>query len=96
MHLTTGERYRRVRRKLRIVLGEGWFVRRDKQPSLYLYEQEPRRPALARDHCAASLDDYREGRIRTHEHTLHLTRITFRALPRHHGHQCRTGAARRT
>lgn len=68
-HPTREQRFAAVRRKWNEFVGEGWFVR-DERPCIYLYEQS-RNGTISRGIIAAvHVGDYREGRIKVHEHTL--------------------------
>jgi len=76
-HLSRDERFDNVRRKWNEVVGEGWFER-DERPSIYLYEQS-RKGLLSRGIITAvSVDDYRGGKVKVHEHTLQAREELFK------------------
>ena len=76
-HLSREERFGNVRRKWNEVLDEGWF-QRDDRPCIYLYEQS-RKGLLSRGIIAAiSVDDYRDGKVKVHEHTLQAREELFK------------------
>lgn len=66
---TRFERFASVKRKWDQFLENGWYER-EAQPSFYLYEQSNSRFRSRGIIGAVAVNDYHEGRIKIHEHTL--------------------------
>lgn len=67
--LSRGERFDRVRKAFKEFCEEGTLVR-DEVPSIYVYEQSAKGMLSRGIVVGVSVEDYRSGRIKVHEHTL--------------------------
>jgi uncharacterized protein (DUF1015 family) len=76
-HLSRNERYHRVRKKFKAFCDEGIFLR-DEVPCFYIYEQSG--PGFRSRGLigAVHTQDYTEGRIKVHEHTLSAREDLFK------------------
>jgi len=71
-----GERFKQVRGKYDEFLAEG-ILKRDEQPSLYIYRQIKAGHAFTGIIGAVSVDDYVNGKIKIHEKTIAKREETF-------------------
>lgn len=76
-HLSRQDRFANVRRKWHEFIGEGWYIR-ETRPCIYLYEQS-RKGLLSRGLIATvAVGDYRDGKVKVHEHTLRSREELFK------------------
>jgi uncharacterized protein (DUF1015 family) len=75
--LTRNERFANVRRKWNEFLDDGWYIR-EERPCVYLYEQSRTGSTSRGIIGAVSVGDYRNGRIKVHEHTLQQREELFK------------------
>lgn len=71
------EKFKRVRSEYERFLDEGTF-KRDEKPSLYVYKQVKDSHSHTGIIAAISVEDYKEGLIKVHEHTITAREEMFR------------------
>jgi uncharacterized protein (DUF1015 family) len=75
--LSRAQRFTNVRRRWNDFVDEGWYMR-EERPCLYIYEQT-KKGVLSRGIIGGvSVGDYRNGRIKLHEHTLNEREELFK------------------
>lgn len=82
--LSRGERFGRVRKAFKEFCEEGILVR-DEAPSIYVYEQSAKGMLSRGIVVGVSVEDYRSGRIKVHEHTLTARENLFAEYLEHTG-----------
>lgn len=82
--LSRGERFDRVRRAFKEFCEEGILVR-DEAPCIYVYEQSAKGMLSRGIVVGVSVEDYRSGRIKVHEHTLTARENLFAEYLEHTG-----------
>ena len=73
----TVSRFKKVRGKINQFIEEGTFVQ-DKEDSLYVYRQKFRGNVFTGIIAGASIDDYENGVIKKHEHTILKREVIFK------------------
>ena len=73
----TVNRFKKVRDKFNQFIEEGTFVQ-DKEDSLYVYRQKFRGNVFTGIIAGASIDDYENGVIKKHEHTILKREVIFK------------------
>jgi uncharacterized protein (DUF1015 family) len=82
--LSRSERFERVRKAFKQFCDEGILLR-DEAPCIYVYEQSAKGMLSRGIVVGVSVDDYRDGRIKVHEHTLSARENLFAEYLGHTG-----------